>query len=470
MIGEPGVLHPPTVGPDALEPPAQAAKPPIPVPELILPPARARRVQPMTVVRVAVTAGAFVLIARKIGVGSVLHELAHADAGWLAGGYAVAVVTILITVAQWHGLANANGVPCTYGRCLHLELGGDVFDAALPSSIGGDVVRAASLADRPDQRVPAAASVVLRRLCNFPGMILLTVIGVLATIGDNYAEHVRLFALVVVAGGFALLLLAMSPALGRLSQVGVLRRGPGPAVAKLLATLHEFRGQRRDLVWASLRGIVFWITVVISQSMFMVAVGIHVTPAYAALVITTATAVTMVPISLGGYGLREGAFAAFLTAGGHATAAQGAAVGVCITVQMLALGVIGIPFYLTIRTRRAAVWHSRRPSPNARSGLPDAGPDGLPASGLLTSGYADQRLQPLSGAQCPGSRGGPGDLSGGRGPVGRRAPLPASASARGPLRRGGAVVGEGGAQRRGHRAVAARGRRGAWPLRRRAYP
>ena len=120
-----------------------------------------------------------------------------------------------------------------------------------------------------------------------------------------------------MAGGFALLLLALGPALGRLSQVGLLSRGPGVGVAKLLATLHNFRGQRRDLLWASLRGLVFWIMVVISQASFMVAVGIHVSPAYAALVITTATAVTMVPISLGGYGLREGAFAAFLTAGGH---------------------------------------------------------------------------------------------------------------------------------------------------------
>jgi uncharacterized membrane protein YbhN (UPF0104 family) len=331
---------------------------PVPVPDLSEAVESGRRVAPMTIVRIAVTVGAFVLIARKIGIDSVVHELAHANLAWLLGGYAVAVVTILITVGQWHGLANANGVPCSYGRCLHLELGGDVFDAALPSSIGGDVVRAASLADRPDQRVPAAASVVLRRLCNFPGMIVVTAVGVLATIQDNYAEHVRLFALAVVAGGFVLLLLTLSPALGRLSQMGVLRRGPGVGVAKLLATLHDFRGQRRDLVWASFRGLVFWITVVISQAMFMSAVGIHVTPAYAALVITTATAVTMVPISLGGYGLREGAFAAFLTAGNHATAAQGAAVGVCITVQMLALGVIGIPFYLTIRTGRR-----RRPAP-----------------------------------------------------------------------------------------------------------
>jgi uncharacterized membrane protein YbhN (UPF0104 family) len=145
---------------------------------------------------------------------------------------------------------------------------------------------------------------------------------------------------------------APSPALGAVGRWRLLQRGPGVAVSKLLTTLHEFRGQQRDLVKATGRGVLFWAVVVASQYLFIVAVGIHVPLVYGALVITTATAVTMLPISLGGYGLREGAFAAFLAAGGHATAAQGAAVGVCITVQTLALGVIGIPFYMTVRARR----------------------------------------------------------------------------------------------------------------------
>ena len=316
------------------------------------PPAKGRRIAPMTVIRIVVTFGAFALIAHKIGFRAVLHALGASNPALLAAGYAVAVITILITVRQWHGLSNANGVKCSYWRCLHIELGGDVFDAALPSSIGGDVIRAASLPDSPDQRVPAAASVVLRRLCNFPGMIVLTAVGLVATVEVGYAGRIRPYALCVVVGGLCLVACAMSPALGRMSQWGLLKRGPGVAVAKLLATLHEFRGQRRDLLQATLRGVVFWIFVVASQSLFILAVGIHVSLAYSALVVTTATAVTMVPISLGGYGLREGAFAAFLAAGGHATGAQGAAVGICITVQTLALGVIGIPFYLTIKNRR----------------------------------------------------------------------------------------------------------------------
>jgi uncharacterized membrane protein YbhN (UPF0104 family) len=316
------------------------------------PAARKRRLAPMTVLRIAVTIGAFGLIARKVGVHAVLHALAAANPRLLAAGYGVAVITIALTVWQWHGLACANGLPRRYGRCLHLELGGDVFDAALPSSIGGDFVRATSLADIPAERVPAAASVVLRRLCNFPGMIVITAIGLAATLSLGYANRIRPFSLAVLAGGFVLVVLTLSPVMGVLGRWGLLKRGPGVAVAKLLGALHEFRGQRSYLLQATVRGLLFWSVVVVSQSMFIAAVGIHIPLSYSALVITTTTAVTMLPISLGGYGLREGVFATFLAAGGHATGGQGAAVGVCITVQTLALGVIGIPFYLTIRTRR----------------------------------------------------------------------------------------------------------------------
>ena len=260
----------------------------------------------MTVVRIVVTVGAFALIARKVGFKSVFQAFAHSDPVWLAAGYLVAVVTIIITVWQWHGLAAANGVSRPYRRCLHLELAGDVFDAALPSSIGGDFIRATSLADTPEERVPSAAAVVLRRLCNFPGMIVLTAIGLLGTITLGYATRIRPYSLVVLVGGLVLVAMMLSPAMGFIGRWGILKKGPAVALSKLLGTLHEFRGRRRDLRVAMVRGLLFWAVVVASQSLFIRAVGVHIPVAYSALVITTATAVTMLPISLGGYGLREG--------------------------------------------------------------------------------------------------------------------------------------------------------------------
>jgi uncharacterized membrane protein YbhN (UPF0104 family) len=103
----------------------------------------------------------------------------------------------------------------------------------------------------------------------------------------------------------------------------------------------------------------------------MRAVGIHVPLTYGVVVVTTTNAITMLPISLGGYGLREGAFAAFLAVGGLATTAQGVAVGVCLTGQTVVLGLAGIPFYLTVnRARRAQIDPAPADPVPAVSGVP----------------------------------------------------------------------------------------------------
>ena len=93
--------------------PAVADPDEAPLLALAEPPAK-RRFAPMTIVRVVVTVGAFALIARKIGFRAVFHALGASNPWLLAAGYGVAVITILITVRQWHGLSNANGVKCSY--------------------------------------------------------------------------------------------------------------------------------------------------------------------------------------------------------------------------------------------------------------------------------------------------------------------------------------------------------------------
>ena len=73
---------------------------------------------------------------------------------------------------------------------------------------------------------------------------------------------------------------------------------------------------------ASLRGLFLWSIYSLAQWSFMRAVGIHVPLAYGALVVTTTNLITILPISLGGYGVREGAFTAFLAFPHIATTGQ----------------------------------------------------------------------------------------------------------------------------------------------------
>jgi uncharacterized membrane protein YbhN (UPF0104 family) len=333
--------------------------------------------------RVAVTAAALVFLVHKAGIGPTVTQLAHARPGWLVLGFGLGVLSALWTVLQWHRLVLAAGLRRSYRRCLHLELAGDVFDAALPSAVGGDLVRAVLVASAPEERVPGAASVLLRRLCNFPGMVVVMAVGTAASLGLAYSGRIRPYSLIALAFGALASAVTFSPLLGWLSRrswlgasgpqprVSATPASAGPAgrqaraqaalvkvgrvVGKVCAALGDVRDKPGALAAGAARGVVFWSIVVASQWAFMRAVGIHVPLWYAAAVVTTTNAITMLPISLGGYGLREGSFASFLAVGGMATYAQGTAVGICLTAQTMAFGLIGLPFYLTARRAGATM-------------------------------------------------------------------------------------------------------------------
>ncbi len=178
---------------------------------------------------------------------------------------------------------------------------------------------------------------------------------------------------------------------------------------------------RGALSAAVVRGCLFWCCAVTSQWCYMRAVGVdHVPLAYAGVVVTVTNLVTMLPIAMGGYGLREGTFSALLVAAGMATVAQGVAVGACLTAQTALFGLIGLPSYLTLRSRRCTVvgadgqsrWRRRLAAVDARGhrqqygevldgrgGGLNAHLDGLPSPGVLAPGDADKRAQSLP---CPG--------------------------------------------------------------------
>ena len=79
----------------------------------------------------------------------------------------------------------------------------------------------------------------------------------------------------------------------------------------------------------------------------------------------------MIPISVGGYGLREGAFSALLGVAGVGSAAQGTAVGLTLSAQTLLFGLVGALVYLGLR-------RSKDPAPESAS--VGAGPPSDPSA------------------------------------------------------------------------------------------
>lgn len=82
-------------------------------------------------------------------------------------------VAVMITFVRWYILVRAQDLPFTLPNALRLGLIGFYLSTFLPTSIGGDVIKAAFLAREQRRRTVAVATVLLDRAIGLCGLIWL---------------------------------------------------------------------------------------------------------------------------------------------------------------------------------------------------------------------------------------------------------------------------------------------------------
>ncbi len=327
-----------------------------------------RRSTLVKVVKLVVSAGLLGYLASKVGIRRVGWELTHLDPRWLAAALSMSFAAVLVSVVQWTVLLNASDMRRSFRRVLQLDMVGRAFDSALPSSIGGDVVRSVMVADSPRERVTGAQTIILRRVTGIPGMVVLLVAGLLAALGVRYSGRIIPYAGVCAAAGLAAMLAFASPIMHFVAGRPALQRTKlSRLLAQVLAALHSSRSQRSALGAATLIELGFWVLAAANGWAYMRAVGAHIPFSYATVVVLTVSALSMLPISIGGIGVREGSYALFLAGASLAGRQQGAAVGVCLTLQGLVLGLLGVPIYWSMGHQRRHSGLTIQPSAEARS-------------------------------------------------------------------------------------------------------
>ena len=308
--------------------------------------------------KIAFSGGLIAWVLHKTNLASIGKSLASASPAWLTLAVAIGVAGTMVQARQWQRLLLAVDLDRPITRCLRIVFVGNTYNALLPSSIGGDASRAVYIAERPGERAPSAAATALQRLLNFPGMVLLMGLGLALTVTSAAAARVRPLALVGAAIGLAVLAITLSPLVGRVAKSTKLARLPGwKPISTSLQVLDDFRSQRSELMVAAGRGIVFWSLTVLNQWAYIRAVGIQPSLGYTALVVTLINLATMLPLSINGFGAREGGYIALLAGVGLATTAQAASVGLLITAQSLLFGLLGAVCMLTLRN--TALWARR---------------------------------------------------------------------------------------------------------------
>lgn len=272
---------------------------------------RSGRAQLWLATRVAISAALLAYVLWSTDWSTLGALVAGTSVTYLALSFLTEPVLTAVSAWKWGWLLRAVGIDLSFARLFYLYIVGRFFNNVLPTSVGGDVVRAAALARSTGRHAEAVTSVFLERYTGLTALVLLTLISV--PLNFKVAGDPRmLLAILIVTGGYLALLVLM---LGS-GYLTWLERLPLPRPARKLlgkargfqAAIQRYRGHYRTLEWSVVNSLAW--NLVATANVYFSALAFGQRVSFWALLLTVpiVLTVTMLPITVGGIGLNEWAY------------------------------------------------------------------------------------------------------------------------------------------------------------------
>ena len=274
---------------------------------------------------------------------SLANQLKRADWRWWLAGLVTTMLVQGVAAVRWAALARPVGFPFRLRFFVWRFFEGMFFSLCLPSSIGGDVVKAFRVGDTTQRRLLAGCTILADRLTGLAALGILVGTALLATkysLGPAATLGVGAGLLVAALAGFSL-------GVGSLDRLLELIPAPHPARAFLSQLLPY---QQRPNLMAQAIG---WSLIVqmggaVSVALIARALGVE-QPMQVWFSVVPLIALAMVlPVSINGVGVREGGLEMLLAPHGVA-AAQAVAVGLLWLLSTNIAGLIGGVMFLLDR-------------------------------------------------------------------------------------------------------------------------
>jgi len=269
-------------------------------------------------VRLAVTALLLGLLATQIDWELAVRRVRDGDPAWLVAAIAAVFTGLVVGAVRWRALLRSAEVPATDTEVLRGYFIGAFANNFLPTGFGGDAVRALVVAPRGPMLARAASTVIVDRLT---ALACLLALGWLVLPFDPGAVPAELVAGLAVctaaalAGAVLLLLTVTSHRVRR--RVPDRLRG---VLGEMWAPLRTLAGDRPLIARVTALGLAYQALILLSVWCAARSIELELPFTLIAVAVPQVLVLTLVPVSVAGFGVREGGFAVLLgTAGVSAT-------------------------------------------------------------------------------------------------------------------------------------------------------
>lgn len=262
------------------------------------------------ILQAAVTVGLLAWLLGRMDWQVVLNHLFAVDPAWFALAVGVYLCNLLISAMRWRLILQGLQRHAAFSFLWRLNLVGAFFNQVLPGAVSGDAVRAYYTRPHSGGFTVALAVVLAERLLGLAALFALVLLAYLAYGEALPAQpHLAWVLLLLFAGYLGGMLILLSPRL----DPWVRRLGAvGGKIQRMQQAFRQICRPSLGLLWVLLLSLLVQL---LSVALFWSvgrALGLHLDVLALWMVWPLVTLLTVIPISLAGWGLREGLLVFYL--------------------------------------------------------------------------------------------------------------------------------------------------------------
>ncbi|MDZ7841472.1 MAG: lysylphosphatidylglycerol synthase transmembrane domain-containing protein [Gammaproteobacteria bacterium] len=301
--------------------------------------------------RIVSSAILFYIALRQVDWGSVHTVFRNIDPLWLLLHLLVLGFERLFYSYKWQILLTVKGVCVSLWKLLVITLIGKFWGTFLPSSIGVDIVRGYYLYRERANGAVIASSLLFDKVMGLFSLLLLGTIGLLGygtTINEVNIGQVFIGLLVAVAAGICLL---QTRWLGdRLENglPGFLGERVSGILIKVFRAFLAYRESPAVVVYSFVLSILLQLIRIVGVYAMARALDIDIPLVYYLVLVPLSMILIMLPLSVGGFGLREGVFIGLFALAGMSKV-DAFALGFATSLTDIILSLLGGVLYLAYR-------------------------------------------------------------------------------------------------------------------------
>lgn len=301
----------------------------------------------LSLARFIISASLIIFLLSRANLPQLYAELKSASMWLFLVALLLGFCVLLVSAIRWYVMLRTKGIRISLSALTYFYLVGSFFNSILPTVLGGDVMRGYELARATGRSLDSASTVLMERIVAF--FALFVICWVALPFGYQRLQGTNVLSVVVAMSiGFILfaLLILNRRIMGRLISLTsfIKRWNVQVRLQAAFESLHSLAESRLLLFNAFVISLIAQFIAIFSTYCISRALDVDVPFTYFLIIMPLIWVITMIPVSISGIGVREGAFVLFFTQQGVARE-RALALSLLVFAVTVATGIVGGVIY-----------------------------------------------------------------------------------------------------------------------------